>query len=79
MCVYVCLFVQPFEKINTIGVASVKPGEARELIGVANLRQMKFCQIKFAKWSFTKLSSPNKVSPNKKKFRQKRKKFHKKM
>ena len=42
--VCVCLFVQPFEKKNTTGAASVKPGEAREMIGAANLRQMKFAK-----------------------------------
>ena len=40
---YVCLSSR-LKKINTTGVASVKPGEARELISAANLRQMKFCQ-----------------------------------
>ena len=64
MCVYVCLSSR-LKKINTTGVASVKPGEA-------NLRQMQFCQMKFAKWSFTKWSSPNEVLPNKKSFGQKK-------
>ena len=52
VCVYVCLSSR-LKKINTTGVASVKPGKARESIVVANLRQF------FAKWS-----SPNEVSPN---------------
>ena len=68
VCVCVCVFVQPFEKINATGVASVQPGEARESIGIANPRQMKFCQ-----WN-----SPNEVSPNEvrqMKFRQIKKSF----
>ena len=47
--------------------------KAREMIGAANLHQMKF-----AKWSFTKWSSPNKSSPNKTKFWPKKKKFSQK-
>ena len=61
--VCVCVSVQPFEKINATGVASVEPGKAREWIGVANLlgqskpnevspnevRQIKFHQMKFTK------------------------------
>ena len=67
VCLFVCLSSR-LKKFNTTGAASVKPGEAREMIGAANLRQKKFCQMKFAKWSFTRWSSPNKVSPNKKSF-----------
>ena len=48
VCLFVCLSSR-LKKINTTGAASVKPGEAREMIGAANLRQMKFCQMKFAK------------------------------
>ena len=44
MCLFVCVFVRPFEKINATGLASVKLSKAREWIGVANLRQMKFRQ-----------------------------------
>ena len=54
VCLFLCVFVQPFEKINATGIDSVEPGKARECIGVANLRQMKFHQMKFAKWRFAK-------------------------
>ena len=30
VCLFVCVFVHPFEKINDTGVASVEPGRARE-------------------------------------------------
>ena len=60
MCV--CLSVQPFEQINTTGVASVELGKAREWIGVAILRQMKFHQMKFHQMKFAKWGFAKKVS-----------------
>ena len=37
---------------NAIGVASEEPGEARERIGTANPRQIKFRQMKFRQMKF---------------------------
>ena len=42
-----CVFVQPFEKINATGVASVEPGKASEWIGIANPSQMNIRKMKF--------------------------------
>ena len=71
MCVYVCMSVQPFEKINATGVASVEPGKAREWIGIANLCQMKFRQMIFHQMKFCQ-KKKFRQKCKKKKFRQKR-------
>ena len=54
VCVFVCVFVQPFEKIKATGVANVQPGKGMEWIDIANLHQMKFCQMKFCQMKFAK-------------------------
>ena len=62
MCVYVCLSIQPFDKIYA---------KARESAGVANLCQMKFRQMKFRQIK-NKICQKKKNVVPKKKFRQKR-------
>ena len=54
-------------KINATGIASEGPGKAREIIGIANLHQMKFCQLKIHQ-----IKLRQKVAPRKKKFGQKK-------
>ena len=63
VCLSVCVFFWPFEKINATGIVSVEPGKAREWIGQSTPNGVSPNEVSPNDVSPNEVS-PNEVSPN---------------